>query len=921
MDMENLSKQSIDGEKDFEEKTSESFDILENIENNQDFKQQAYNEWYDKFGSKPESFFDSENLDSLKKISTDKRILFFSIAISSLNISPKMAEKYYSLFPEDKKAINIISSSNGGRPNTTREFNLFSITDTKQVKSNDQFAEMIERRKVAPDFVMNNFDFENYDNMKEKFGKASDSFWETFKEASSMHGMGDHILDTSEIFDEDFEKLTDEEKADFLRRSVAELHHTLLFDETFNSCFTKKRVEEERTRDSDLSKESWARGRHNPAHSMIYKTYQPTSVYDRDDSYFKYEMNITPEIGGAVEEYPFHKMLLKVLDKFKSETTNNEENVNVLVDFWNKNRNPIFGNAVADALSEQGSDLAANQLLKLLREEKVDKNALTAILYRLEFGNVGISEDGVKYLEKTYDLGEYNNPDYHARRLTSTGEVGVFDEEKELIKYFHLGDLSTPEKKARAKVLDFTYDTLFINKEGESEEEKEKRLKYLEEFKKNYYKIAEDKLFEETDVRLNNLSFKEQGWFMVSFNEADDNKKERMRFLVKSQGENGLKVFFSLEHGGQEMGDKILSLAENLDQQTAQAIFDKYVEVVNTANSTTEYLKENFGDENQEDVNKITENLLRSGKDLLVCFADDLENSKEVDVEDILKQLSGYRSDVLMFSTVFKELKPNIEDVKNLEFKRTMWENLTEDEKDEMLATVKQNWSGREQAGKEIIAYFENAIKNGKDNEYHILKKTDGDEDEIMAFMRYYPDEDFKDGKKHLHLHSINVDPVFRGSKIGGSFIEKSMKEKAEGNVIHGSVYPELPVGTFYVDKVGFNITGVFDDKEGKKFDLDITCDLEKNQKFVTKRKTEDEYEMSIDDFKKILDEQKEKSVGDLIQKKAEVVVFEMNPIEDSEELEKNIRGLLSGGYVGTRYSFDQEKEGERIYVFEKDKK
>ena len=179
----------------------------------------------------------------------------------------------------------------------------------------------------------------------------------------------------------------------------------------------------------------YGKAMHSLAHSMIFKTYQATSVYDTRQDMFEYEMNNTAASGGDIEEYADHRIVLALLDKFKEAKADKEKNIELLADFSNKSRNPIFGNAIVEAFNGQDVNLSASKLLEMLDREE-GKNHISALLYRLEFkGQIGISNKGVQYLEKMYDLGELNNPDYFARKTDGQGDIGVFDDKKVLQKY------------------------------------------------------------------------------------------------------------------------------------------------------------------------------------------------------------------------------------------------------------------------------------------------------------------------------------------------------------------------------------------------------------------------------------------------------------------------------------------------------
>lgn len=647
--------------------------------------EELFIQWKEQYGQNPNNFVVENNFERLHELEPVDRLFFLSQAARFLTITPSMVGKYAAAFPEDIRAVHSMFVSSNGHPQTTSEFNLFSLLAPymreidphigDSYHSFEQYEEKAARRELAPGALLKNFDY-SVDRF-EQFGHAARGFLDAFEQADQLTMHGTHVIDTSRIFTGDYLVLPPEQKALFLRTAIAELQFALVFEETFNSVFTKERVDEDRQRHKRAAMDN-GKGfgyvpqypQYDVAHSMLYKTYQPVSVYGHPQEYFDRDMDRTAEIGGDVEEYPFHRLLLAVLKELRNIEAGQDETVDVVVDFWDKNRNPIFGNAVADVLSHQHPNRAASELLQLLRKEKEDKTPLTAMLYRLEFGRVGISEEGVQYLERMYDLGEYNNPDYHVSRLTCEGEVGVFDEDLKLIRYFHLGDLSSDETKVRAQILDFTYETLFVKKPGETPEEHEERLQYLKEFKENYYQIAQDKIFEETGVRLNNLTFREQGWFVIYFNEADDAQKDRLRAFVRNFEEEGLKTFLSLEHD-RGMGEKILAIAESVDEPTSQKIFDKYSKIVGVTDKIRDYLHENFGSEylSEETIDKIIDNILRRGKDLLASFAAQIKeatNKDELSAE-IQSSLDRINTNIILFANIIKQLPR--EEVANLDLK------------------------------------------------------------------------------------------------------------------------------------------------------------------------------------------------------------------------------------------------------------
>lgn len=419
-------------------------------------------QWTRLFNKDVTRFLAVENRDLLKNLPQSERLRYLALAATHLDIPYQEFEKYFTDFPEDILAIAyLLEGDHYDHPNNALQLYLYSICANElipylpeSVQHHSvirQYVETAERRKVAHEFLLTGFrqDFTKFD----KFGAAAVGIKKALDEASELNLRGYRRITTDKMFTQEFQTSQPAVRAEMLRLLIGELHYHLLFDEVFNSCFTRESVAKARQRyqrpETDISR---LNKQYNVAHSIIFRTYQPLTVFSEPDSIFDLTMNNTAAHGGFIEEYAHHKLLRAAINELGNTQAETEQNVDLLVDFWDKNRNPIFGNAVAQALSQQNPTRAAQKLMERIRQDKSgDRRALAAILYRLEFGQIGISKEGVKYLERMYDLGLYNNPDYHVSRLTPTGEMGIFNEEKELIKYFALGDLTTEEKKLKPK--------------------------------------------------------------------------------------------------------------------------------------------------------------------------------------------------------------------------------------------------------------------------------------------------------------------------------------------------------------------------------------------------------------------------------------------------------------------------------------
>jgi len=249
-----------------------------------------------------------------------------------------------------------------------------------------------------------------------------------------------------------------------------------------------------------------------------------------------------------------------------------------------------------NCFEDLGASESSQYLLQNLRSENPLVRKMSAeILFRLELGKIGVTEEGVEYLGKLYDLGTLNDPEYFVRRLSVNGEMAVIDEETGSIQGAFELNLSGEERVVDAGVMvqeevrDFLRQRLFIAKADETGADRAIREGYLEKFMENYEVMFNDEFFEGTGVRLNSLELHEQGWFYLHYLElreaGDEEGITRLKNFVKDYGEIGLKAYLSLDYGGS--GEEILEFAdvddEILSTEQKAELFKNFYAVANEA--------------------------------------------------------------------------------------------------------------------------------------------------------------------------------------------------------------------------------------------------------------------------------------------------------------------------------------------------
>lgn len=655
---------------------------------------------------------------------------------------------------------------------------------------NSQMSEIYERRELAPDYLLNGYEHNmGSARIEEEFGEAGRGYVEASREASELEFAGDRPFERRTPFDtSEFEALEESEKSRMLRLCLGAQQLGMVFNEALNSAFTRDLVERQRARSRERANSPYGAMMFDPAHSMLYGTPQPNSVYEMPQSRFEREMNSAADTGGFIEEYAEHKLTLATVEAFAKREPD-PENVSLLVDFWNKNRNPIFGNAIAEALSVQGPEQASQELLELIRTDVRDKNALASILYRLELGKIGMSKEGVRYMGRLYNLGELNNPDFFVNRLTSSGEVGVFDDEERMVGYFELGDLSDDTKQIDAEVLAITYDTLFKDRGEVSEEERVKRESFIKEFTEKYFEVYNERFFEKTGTRFNNLTFEEQGWFLSFVSEAGPNLQERVYDFVDQFGEDGIRAFLSMEFDrnmGHHVMEKIYASPKGAD------ILALYNHLVIGSRNTAEGLVDNVAPEVNK---KVDANLMRRAKDIL---------ASDISDEETLEALEQIRVENVIFTTAFKTLRTEgvieeAEDVSLMEsasFESVPASTLSPSDKARMLQIFDVFWQNEPAEFSSKVRAGLEASFSKPETSFYTLRHNG----EIIGYARV--DDKAEAGVPHMYFGSFNVldEESYEGGKFGSLIYKELIKEaiKKYGR-IETDCDPRSDISKFYL--------------------------------------------------------------------------------------------------------------------------
>lgn len=351
--------------------------------------------WQERFANNPTSFFENENANYLGSLTPGDRVALLARASLHITVTPGSVQKHFERFPDDKLAIAAVISKEDGIAHDGVTHMLFCLVwplvqdlvhgeQLRGFRRNDgKYDKIAARRELAPRFLLSNSK-EDGGHLQREFGEAASGYIAAATRAYELAIAGNERLDVSLVFSGDaYRSLPADRKAAFLRECLGDMQYAFVFEETFNTEFTKERTDEWNAR----KKMDWIRSgsgvSHDSGHSMLFGTWQPSAAFDLDDHYFERKMNSTAARGGYIEEYAHERLLIAILNEFQNVRADADKNTDLLVEFWVKNKNPIFANAVVAALRAQNPERAGEGLLAMMRTDRGSKSAIAYVLRRV----------------------------------------------------------------------------------------------------------------------------------------------------------------------------------------------------------------------------------------------------------------------------------------------------------------------------------------------------------------------------------------------------------------------------------------------------------------------------------------------------------------------------------------------------------
>jgi hypothetical protein len=592
------------GARPIEENQKEEILSLLDAEIPEDQRERELKEELQKDGDR---LFEGDFLEQLKKLHPQQRLRLMAESAGHIYVGADDFKQYFRAFPEDAKLVDLLVTN--PRFNDSDNGYLKYILGCKVLESAaktipGRWQELVEevqkdprnrlghqlpnylavsaRSKLAREALLDDYK-RDYNRQFGRFGPIAQLFKKYLDRTEQIVNGLDwgYVQPEEEVFNQtEFKNLAAADQRDFLKEVIIYCHQAIVFHEVHNSSFDEKmRLGYPILDNQRIFTDRWL-------HSIIYATQHPSAVMGLAKYHFAFKTNYTAFADGRpADETGYEKTIAASISKLAE--CGDSASIDFLLKFWGKNRDPAYGPAIAETISKIDAQAGVSAVLNELAtaSEPQDQRRLLSLLYRLELGQIGISEEGLNYLGRRFDLGEYNHPQNFAQRITADGKVGIFDQSRALAGFIQLEgkDFQQPSRRAIKKAMTtITQELLFYSKADETPEEARLREKILNNFCQKYFETFLHLFPQESNLHFNNLNLREQGWVLLYLDQADDEERKKFFDFASQFGEEGLRSLIAMEYGSQK-ADEVLNIGTELPLPQARLFFEHFSRLVTLA--------------------------------------------------------------------------------------------------------------------------------------------------------------------------------------------------------------------------------------------------------------------------------------------------------------------------------------------------
>lgn len=435
---------------------------------------------------------------------------------------------------------------------------------------------------------------------------------------------------------------------------------------------------------------------------------------------------------------------------------------------------------------------------------KIDHEHMTARM--LDRQNVAIVKDekGEKTIVATFPLLREEQlskiQDAVKERLL---ERGVDPTPTNVTSYTTIGG-----KQMKNLLREYSVTDFLKARPGENPADYYKRLKPLDNPDFVLGKVTG--FFQKAGIGIHNLPWSEQ--LVLARALLVETDEQKLLGHAKKYGLPGVRAFLSMDYDN-SLGQKIVNIGDRLNSHLGDALFKKYGEIVDAAYQAADYIRDHFPAQDEfknHSSQKLAEQLLKKGKDLLAEFADSSgQKGSEYESVKLVQKLEQLKTEVLMFAASYKilpkEAKVEFEDIANTSIEDRDSASLTEEEKRQMEEIFTLNRLGNypEKLLKQTQKDFAETL-NTSGHTFRMLVH----QGRLVAFLHYDQTSEYE-----IYVGSLNLHPSAKDSPIAIAMLKAALEEKGGENKLKAIVWQNNPAGRFY-KMLGFKETGQIENYE-----------------------------------------------------------------------------------------------------------
>jgi len=322
---------------------------------------------------------------------------------------------------------------------------------------------------------------------------------------------------------------------------------------------------------------------------------------------------------------------------------------------------------------------------------------------------------------------------------------------------------------------------------------------YLADYRFYTSRWVQPKLTSDFGTSFSELIPRERFYFLKFLRENDMHAVARLQSFSKQHGADGLRTFL-VTAGDPLLREQVFEFAQSVPEADARNVFTAYGKLVGSIDSVGDYLREQFGHNEDSATDAVVEQLLKRARKVL-------ENATSHGNDpDMLRKINAVNDDNAIFLESYKALKGkegiSFQQAKDLRFESGPGSALSEEDAGVVEKIIRDALADETESYREaVVKGFRKAL-NDASSEFFVLRY----QDHPVGIIRY--DDHSEGSNREYYIGTFYVDQKFSGARLGEEMFERSIDHKRqEGVTFSLHCRPDAAITRRYLD-MGFVADG-----------------------------------------------------------------------------------------------------------------